>query len=128
MNIPDIGSANNSIKTEPESASTVSHPETHDVQQQQVERQDEFIRQEKAVSVKAKQVPSDNKTQNLFEAKEQPDEFIQSENTAASAVYNIKDINRSSKNSSHSETADRNKVLDIILPMGRKRLRIFIEE
>ena len=106
---------------EPESANIVSQP---NVQPQQVERHDEYIRPAQARKAKAQASAREELKPN---AEEPPDRFIQTP-AAASAVYNVRDIKRNSKDDSSSHMGEENKVLDVVLPMGRKRLRIFIEE
>ena len=122
MNIPDINSANKSLNTDPLTANAVSQPNISHVQPQQPERNDEYVRQAR----KAQDRTSTREIQASAN-EEQPDRFIQSP-TAGSAVYNVKDISRSRRNNSDTRLDEENKVLDVILPMGRKRLRIFVEE
>jgi hypothetical protein len=118
MNIPDISSSNSSLH---DGANIVSQ---HNVQPQQAERQDEYIRQAQARKAKA-QVPAREELKP--KAEEPPDRFIQAP-ASSSAVYNVRDVSRNNKGGSSSQMGEDNKVLDVLLPMGRKRLRVFIEE
>ncbi|MFC1539398.1 hypothetical protein ACFL6H_08235 [Candidatus Latescibacterota bacterium] len=128
MNVPDISTSNNSLQPDSETTNIVSHPEPQNTQPQQVERQDEYIHQEQIKEGNVHLAGRKDIGHNKNDLKDQPDKFIQSGTAVANAVYNVKDINRNNRDNSEPQNDAQKKVLDVVLPMGRKRLRIFIKE
>ena len=71
-------------------------------------------------------------------AGEQRDEYVQSMNIIQNALYNVTDVRRDRveqlRSRIHEEKYNPNsgkiaeKLLDIILPMGRKKLTVFLEK
>ncbi len=121
MNIPDINEANMSLKINLSTAYAVSQADTASIQHQP-ERNDEYVKQARKTQSRI----SERETRIAIN-EEQSDKFIQSQDIS-NAVYNVKDISHSDRGGSENRLDEEKKVLDIVLPVGRKRLRIFLEE
>jgi len=137
MNILDVGGANNSLQINPENTNIAPREEIPERQAQPVERRDEYIHQ----------IQDNQENENIAPREEiherqrpiqQQDEYIQSINFIRSAVYNVYDVRRNGYVHAVSNTQEQrnnqnnskvlNKVLDILLPMGKKRLSVFLEK
>ncbi|MFC1489726.1 hypothetical protein ACFL6K_00800 [Candidatus Latescibacterota bacterium] len=108
MNIPDVSSSKNSSQIEPV-------------------LRDENLRKVQMKISKSNLPATEETKSNKDKSKDQPDKFIQSAKNVASAVYNVRDVSKGSNKNTQSKMVQSKKVLDVILPMGRKRLRIFLE-
>ena len=134
MNILDVGGANNSLQINPENTNREEIPER---QAQPVERRDEYIHQIQVKQEKENIAPREEIPERQRSIQQQ-DEYIQSMNFIRSAVYNVYDVRRNGYVHAVSNTQEQrnnqnnskvlNKVLDILLPMGKKRLSVFLEK
>lgn len=138
MNILDISGANNSLQINPENTNIAPRAELPERQAQPVGQRDEYIHQMQFNQEDANTAPREEIPARQEQPMEPQDEYIQSMNFIRSAVYNVYDVKRNGYVHAVSNTQEQrnnqgssnvlNKVLDVILPMGRKRLSVFLEE
>jgi len=137
MNILDVSRTTNSLQINSENANIAPHAEMTERQIQPVERHDEYIHQiqvnlENGNIARQEEILPEQEQHN-----QQQDEYIQSISLIRSAVYNVYDIRqnvfgqvvRNTQEEINSQNTDRvlHKVLDVLLPMGKKRLSVFLE-
>ena len=132
MNILDISGANNSLQINPESTNRAELPER---QAQPVGRRDEYVHQIQVNQEDANTAPREEIPARQEQPMEPQDEYIQSMNFVRSAVYNVYDVkqngyvsNTQEQRNNQGSSKGSNKVLDVLLPMGKKRLSVFLEE
>ncbi len=132
MNILDISGANNSLQINPENTNRAELPER---QAQPAGRRDEYVHQIQVNQEDANTAPREEIPARQEQPMEQQDEYIQSINFIRSAVYNVYDVkqngyvsNTQEQRNNQGSSKGSNKVLDVLLPMGKKRLSVFLEE
>ena len=138
MNILDISGTNNSLQINPENTNIAPRAGLTERQVQPVERRDEYIHQIQVNPEDANIAPREEIPARQEQSIEPQDEYIQSVNFIRSAVYNVYDVRRNGYIHAVSSTQEQrniqgnskvlNRVLDVLLPMGKKRLSVFVEE
>ena len=132
MNIFDVGGANNSLQINPENTNIAPRAELPERQAQHVERRDEYIHQIQVNQENENIAPRDEAPARQGQPIESQDEYVQSINLISNAVYNVYDVRQNGLGqivrNTQGSTKVLNKVLDVLLPMGKKRLSIFLEE
>ena len=135
MNILDISGTNNSLQINPENTNIAPREELPERQAQPVGRRDEYVRQIQVSQEDTNIAPREDIPARQEQPMEPQDEYIQSMNFIRSAVYNVYDVRQNGYVHAVSNTQEQrnnqgsiNMVLDILLPMGKKRLSVFLEE
>ena len=128
MNIINVGDSQNLGQTNPDT--NISPAVEKPVRlEQPVEKSDEYVRQ-----VLSDQENAAISRVDRLEQREQPaehrDEYVQTVEVAKDAVYNVSDVNsgKQSKRYYSDTESVKIKVVDMLLPMGKKNLSIFVEE